>query len=81
VVADFPLDGVLYAPGYYPVTAPVTLLDNSVLPRSNVDIGAGSTPFSGLLPFLVNYAPQQLAQAIGAPAPPPPLISIPLPTF
>jgi hypothetical protein len=72
VVADFPLDGVLCAPGYYPVTATVTLLDN---------IGAGSTPFSGLLPFPVNYELQQLAQAIGAPAPPPPLISIPLPTF
>jgi hypothetical protein len=38
----------------------------------------GGTPFSGLLPFLVNYAPQQLAQAIGASASPAPLISIPL---
>lgn len=81
VVADFPLDGILHAPGYYPVTATVTLLDNTVLPPINVSIGAGSTPFSGLLPFLVNYLPQQLAQAIGAPASPPPLISIALPTF
>jgi hypothetical protein len=81
VVAEFPLDGILHAPGYYPVTATITLLDNSVLPPIDVKLGVGSTPFSGLLPFLVNYVPQQLAQAIGAPAPPPPLISIPLPTF
>ncbi len=81
VVANFPLDGILHAPGYYPVTATVTLLGNTVLPPIDVNIGAGSTPFSGLLPFLVNYAPQQLAQAIGAPASPPPLISVPLLTF
>jgi len=81
VVANFPLDGILHAPGYYPVTATVTLLGNTVLPPIDVNIGVGSTPFSGLLPFLVNYAPQQLAQAIGAPASPPPLISIPLLTF
>lgn len=78
VVANFPLDGILHAPGYYPVTATVTLLGNTVLPPINVNLGVGSTPFSGLLPFLVNYAPQQLAQAIGAPVSPPPLISIPL---
>lgn len=77
VVANFPLDGILHAPGYYPVTATITLLDNSVLPPVNVTIGAGSTPFSGLLPFLVNYVPQRLAQAIGALASPPPLVSIP----
>ena len=81
MVANFPLDGILDAPGYYPVTATVTLLGNTVLPPINVNVGAGSTPFSGLLPFLVNYVPQQLAQAIGAPAWPPPLISITLPTF
>jgi hypothetical protein len=81
VVANFPLDGILHAPGYYPVTATVTLLGNTVLPPIDVNTGAGSTPFSGLLPFLVNYAPQQLAQAIGAPSSPPPLISITLPTF
>ena len=78
VVANFPLDGILHAPGYYPVTATVTLLGNSVLPPIVVNLGVGSTPFSGLLPFLVNYAPEQLAQAIGASASPAPLISIPL---
>ncbi len=81
VVANFPLDGILHPPGYYPVTATVTLLNSTVLPPIEVNLGVGSTPFSGLLPFLVNYAPQQLAQAIGAPASPPPLISLPLFTF
>lgn len=81
VVANFPLDGLLHPPGYYPVTATVTALGGSVLPPVAINLGVGSTPFSGLLPFLVNYAPQQLAQAIGAPASPPPLISIPLFTF
>ncbi len=81
VVANFPLDGILHQPGYYPVTATVTALGGTVLPPVAINLGVGSTPFSGLLPFLVNYAPQQLAQAIGAPASPPPLISVPLFTF
>jgi hypothetical protein len=81
VVANFPLDGILHPPGYYPVTATVTILGGTVLPPIDVSVGVGSTPFSGLLPFLINYAPQQLAQAIGAPTAPPPLISIPLLTF
>lgn len=68
VVANFPLDGILHPPGYYPVTATVTVLNNEVLPPIDVNLGVGSTPFVGLLPFLVNYAPQQLAHAIGAPA-------------
>ncbi len=81
VVGNFPLDGILHPPGYYPVTATVTALGGTVLAPVEINLGVGSTPFSGLLPFLVNYAPQQLAQAIGAPASPPPLISIPLFTF
>jgi hypothetical protein len=81
VVANFPLDGLLHPPGYYPVTATVTALGGDVLPPIAIDLGVGSTPFSGLLPFLVNYVPQQLAQAIGAPASAPPLISLPLFTF
>ncbi|OBG30738.1 PE family protein [Mycobacterium sp. E3198] len=81
VVANFPLDGLLHPPGYYPVTATVTALGGSVLPPLAINLGVGSTQFSGLLPLLVNYAPQLLAQAIGAPASAPPLISIPLFTF
>ncbi|BBX61268.1 hypothetical protein MSAS_04420 [Mycobacterium saskatchewanense] len=80
VVGNFPLDGLLHPPGYYPVTATLSVPGNAVGPV-NVNIGAGTTPFSGLLPFLINYAPQQLAQAIGAPASPPPLLSLPLFTF
>ncbi len=81
VVGNFPLDGLLHPPGYYPVTVTVTLLNSTVLPPLIVDLGVGSTPFTGLLPFLINYAPQQLAQAIGAPAAPPPLISLPILSF
>ncbi|CPR07698.1 PE-PGRS family protein [Mycobacterium bohemicum DSM 44277] len=81
VVGNFPLDGLLHPPGYYPVTVTVTLLNSAVLPPLIVDLGVGSTPFTGLLPFLINYAPQQLAQAIGPPAPPPPLISLPILSF
>jgi hypothetical protein len=61
------------------VTVTVTLLDGAVLPPLTVGLGPGSTPFSGILPFLVNYAAEQLAQAIGAAAAAPqPLISLPL---
>jgi hypothetical protein len=78
VVENLPLDGILVAPGHYAATATVTSGLNPVLPPVVLDVGVGGTPFSGILPFLVNYAPQQLAQAIGAPASPPPLISLPI---
>jgi hypothetical protein len=52
-------------PGYYVVTV-TTLLDPTV-PEVVANLGVGGTPGSGILPFLMNYAPQQLAQAIGAP--------------
>ncbi len=75
---NLPLDGLLVPPGYYAATVTVTSALDPLLPPITVDIGVGGTPFSGLLPFLINYAPEQLAQAIGAPASPPPLISVPL---
>jgi hypothetical protein len=78
VVENLPLDGILVAPGYYAATVTVTSALNPVLPPIVLDVGVGGTPFSGILPFLVNYAPQQFAQAIGAPASPPPLISLPI---
>jgi hypothetical protein len=80
VVANFPLDGILHPPGYYPVTATITAVGGDVLDPVAINLGVGSTPFSGLLPFLVNYVPQQLAQAIGAPASPS-VMSTPLFTF
>jgi hypothetical protein len=78
VVENIPLDGLLTPPGYYAATVTVTSALNPLVPPIVLNIGVGGTPFSGLLPFLVNYAPQQLAQAIGASASPAPLISIPL---
>ncbi len=78
VALSLPLDGILHPPGFYAATVTVGALG---LPPITVDVGLGSTPFSGLAPFIVNYAPQQLALAIGAPANPPPLIDIPLLTI
>lgn len=78
-VGNLPLDGLLVPPGYYSATVTISTLLNGIGAGPVVlDIGVGGTPFSGLLPFLVNYAPEQLAQAIGAAAAPPPLISLPL---
>ena len=73
---NLPLDGILHPPGFYGAT--VTVSVPPVLPPTTVNVDVGGTPFSGLAPFLVNYAPEQLALAIGAPANPPPLIDIPL---
>lgn len=81
VVGNFPLDGILHPPGYYPVTITVTDALNPLAPPIVIDAGVGGTPFTGLLPFLINYAPLQLAQAIGAPASPQPLVSLPIITF
>jgi hypothetical protein len=78
VVENLRLDGILVAPGYYAATVTVTSALNPALPPIVLDVRVGGTPFSGILPFLVNHAPQQLAQAIGAPASPPPLISLPI---
>ncbi len=77
-VANLPLDGLLVQPGYYPISVTLSTLAAPIVPITSVDIGAGGTPFSGLLQLLINYAPQQLAVAIGAPTSPPPLISIPI---
>jgi PE family len=75
--AQLPLDGLLVQPGYYPLTVHVDLL-GGLLPPIVANLGVGGTPFSGLLPLGINYAPQQLAYAIGAPPPATPPIVIPL---
>jgi hypothetical protein len=75
---NLPLDGILHPPGFYAAT--VTVSVPPVLPPTTVNVGVGGTPFSGLAPFIVNYAPEQLALAIGAPASPP-LIDVPLLTL
>ncbi|MEY8016525.1 PE family protein [Mycobacterium servetii] len=78
-VGNLPLDGLLVPPGYYSATVTISTLLNGIgVGPVVLDLGVGGTPFSGLLPFLVNYAPEQLAQAIGASASPAPLISLPL---
>lgn len=73
VVGNLPLDGLLVSPGYsYTATVLISTSPNGIgVGPVVLDIGVGDTPFSGLLPFLVNDAPEQLAQAIGAAAPPP----------
>ncbi len=78
---SLPLDGIIHPPGFYAATVSVDLLNGTVIPPTTVNVGLGSTPFSGLAPFVVNYAPEQLALAIGAPGSPPPLIDVPLLTL
>jgi hypothetical protein len=63
-------------PNWIAATSPHLELRASRSSAHRLDVGVGGTPFSGILPFLVNHAPQQLTQAIGAPASPPPLISL-----
>jgi hypothetical protein len=76
---SLPLDGIIHPPGFYAAT--VTVSVPLLLPPTTVNVGVGGTPFSGLAPFVVNYAPEQLALAIGAPPSAPPLIDIPLLTL
>jgi hypothetical protein len=66
---NLPLDGIIHPPGFYAATVTVSAL-NGTIPPTTVEVGVGGTPFSGLAPFIVNYAPQQLALAIGAPTSP-----------
>jgi PE family len=88
VTVGVPLGGVLtpLAPVgalVGPITiGPVKL--NPLLPPITVTLPAipitlGGTPIGGITPGLLTYAPEQLAQAIGAPAPPPPTITVPVP--
>ncbi|OIN81602.1 PE family protein [Mycobacterium malmoense] len=60
VTMSVPLDGILVPP--HPMTATVDLGAAGI--AVPVDVTVGGTPFSGLLPGLVNYLPQQLANAI-----------------
>ncbi|WP_242660542.1 PE family protein [Mycobacterium kubicae] len=63
-----PFDGLLVPP--HPVTATVHVPGFNLIfdvPATDLDVPIFGTPFSGLIPLLVNYIPQQLANAI-APA-------------
>lgn len=71
IVLHLPSDGLLVPP--HPVTATVNVPDIPVgalgvtlatIPGTSTPVTIAGTPFSGLLPILVNYVPQQLALAI-----------------
>lgn len=52
---------------------------DGVLVEPQLTIPLGGTAIGGILPALLNWAPQQLAQVIGAPVPP--QLPVPLPTL
>lgn len=66
VVLHLPSDGLLVPP--HPVTASINVPDIPTplltIPGTTIPVTIFGTPFSGLIPLLVNYAPQQLALAI-----------------
>lgn len=59
ITLHLPFDGILVPP--HPVTATVDPHLPGVTP---FDVTVFGTPFSGMVPLLVNYIPQQLAKAI-----------------
>jgi hypothetical protein len=61
VVLHVPFDGILVPP--HPITATIDTPGYPV-PGFPVTETVGGTPFSGIVPMLVNYVPQQLAAAI-----------------
>lgn len=63
VTVNVPLDGFLVQAKPYTASVTVTVLGVPITTTTEV----GGTPVGGLLPALLTYAPQQLAQAIGAP--------------
>lgn len=69
--ASIPLGGILTP--LSTVTVNIDPLPGSPI----VSVPMGGTPTGGILPGLLLYAPQQLAQAIGAPPLPSPLLPLP----
>ncbi|CAM4389916.1 PE family protein [Mycobacterium basiliense] len=59
VVLHMPIDGILVPP--HAVTATVDLRS---IGGGTIDVPIGGTPFSGMVPLVINYVPQQLASAI-----------------
>jgi hypothetical protein len=60
IVLHLPFDGILVPP--QPVTATIDL--SALVPNLMVPVTIFGTPVMGLVPLLVNYVPQQLANAI-----------------
>lgn len=80
VTVGIPFGGILTPPAPIEATVgPINVLN--LFNLGPVTIPLSGTMIGGIVPGLVNYAPQQLAQAIGASASPEPLISLPLLTF
>lgn len=57
-----PFDGILVAP--HPITATVDVTGLPIQLGFPTTVSVGGTPFMGIVPLLVNYLPQQLADAI-----------------
>ncbi|WP_205875447.1 PE family protein [Mycobacterium camsae] len=62
IVLHLPSDGFLVPP--HPATATVNVPQAPLTPALSLPVTIFGTPFSGLIPLLVNYTPQQLAAAI-----------------
>ncbi|OBK29563.1 hypothetical protein A5634_18350 [Mycobacterium asiaticum] len=62
IVLHLPSDGILVPP--HPATATIVVPSSPLFPSATFPVTILGTPFSGLVPLLVNYAPQQLAMAI-----------------
>lgn len=62
IVLHLPSDGLLVPP--HPATATINVPQSVLTPAISLPVTIFGTPFSGLIPLLVNYTPQQLALAI-----------------
>lgn len=62
IVLHLPSDGLLVPP--HPATATINVPQAPLTPAITLPVTIFGTPFSGLVPLLVNYTPQQLALAI-----------------
>ncbi|BBZ39343.1 PE family protein [Mycobacterium conspicuum] len=62
VTIDLPLNGLLVPATPYKASVTVTIGNTPFTATTNV----GGTPISGLVPALMTYVPEQLAEAIGA---------------
>jgi hypothetical protein len=62
IVLHLPSDGILVPP--HPATATINVPQGPFNPAISQPVTIFGTPFSGLVPLLINYTPQQLAAAI-----------------
>jgi len=60
ITLHLPFDGILVPP--HPLTATIDL--TGIVPGVTIPVTVGGTPFMGLVPMLVDYLPEQLANAI-----------------